>query len=186
MLSYSILLLSHTHHIRITHSLTQTIQSLIYTSHTHHTLINPNHTMALKKLPPEVARELLRHIKPAANASTTGKQQHVKPKNSSTGILVACIGLVSFAGAIPYIATQWIGNLSDRDESLTPAQVRRGAFLNSGSRDAGKDPNWDWKNGTYIYPPGFAEHLKMQRPTETDFGPNVGPMTTSKPPNSKA
>jgi hypothetical protein len=143
--------------------------------------------MSLKKLPPEVARELLRHIKPV---STTGKQPPpIKPKNSSTGILAACIGLVSFAGLIPYMATQWIGNLSDRDESLTPAQVRRGAFLNSGSRDAGKDPNWDWKNGTYIYPPGFAEHLKMQRPTDTDFGPTVvGPTTTTtiKPSNNKA
>ena len=28
----------------------------------------------------------------------------------------------------------------------------------------------------YIYPKGFAEHLKMQNPEETDFGPDIGPM----------
>ena len=74
---------------------------------------------------------------------------------------------------IPYIATQWIGNLNEKDDALTAAQIRRGAFLNSGSKDAGKDPNWDFKTGTYNYPQGFAEHLKMENPKQSDLGPDI-------------
>jgi hypothetical protein len=135
--------------------------------------------MAFNKLPPEVARELLRHVKPL--------KAKIKPEaeknNGSNKILFACIGFVGFAASLPYIATQWVSNLSDRDESLTPAQVRRGAFQNSGSRDAGKDPNWNWKEGRYVYPPGFAEHLKKQDPDHTDFGPDIGPVVREEQKN---
>ena len=67
-----------------------------------------------------------------------------------------------------------IGNLSTKDTNLNAAGVRRGAFQNSGSKDAGPDPNWDWKNGKYVYPKGFAEHLKNNSdPNETDLGPSL-------------
>eukprot|EP00339_Tiarina_fusa_P027963 CAMPEP_0116998936 /NCGR_PEP_ID=MMETSP0472-20121206/1839_1 /TAXON_ID=693140 ORGANISM="Tiarina fusus, Strain LIS" /NCGR_SAMPLE_ID=MMETSP0472 /ASSEMBLY_ACC=CAM_ASM_000603 /LENGTH=140 /DNA_ID=CAMNT_0004698249 /DNA_START=106 /DNA_END=528 /DNA_ORIENTATION=- len=128
---------------------------------------------SLKKLPPEVARELLRHVKPRVKVNSA----KAEAKNSSnTRLLVGCATFVGCAASLPYFATQSIGNLTDRDEALTAAQVRRGAFLNSGSRDAGKDTNWDWKNGQYIYSKGFAEHLKKQHPDETDLGPDIGPM----------
>jgi hypothetical protein len=129
----------------------------------------------LKKLPPDVARELLRHVQPnprlAKKANTSSAQS-----KSSTKVLLGCTAFVAFAGSIPYWATQTISNLSDKEGALTAAQVRRGAFMNSGSKDAGKDPNWDWKNGTYVYPKGFAEHLKRQSPNETELGPDIGPM----------
>jgi hypothetical protein len=128
----------------------------------------------LKNLPPDVRRELLRHIKPLASQK---KQAPKQTKNNNTKMLLGCTAFVGCAASIPYWATQTIGNLTDRDDALTPAQVRRGAFLNTGSRDAGKDPNWDWKSGTYVYPKGFAEHLKQQSdPDETDLGPDLGPM----------
>jgi hypothetical protein len=130
--------------------------------------------MAFRKLPPDVARELLRHVKPL---QAKVHQAEAGKKNGANMIpLLACVGFVGCAASIPYIATQWVTNLSDRDEALTPAQVRRGAFGNSGSRDAGKDPNWNWKEGRYVYPPGFAEHLKKQDPEHTDFGPDLGPV----------
>lgn len=48
---------------------------------------------------------------------------------------------------VPYAFINWIRPLSDRDDALTQSQIRRGAFNNSGSRDAGKDPYWDFKRG---------------------------------------
>jgi hypothetical protein len=128
--------------------------------------------MAFRKLPPEVARELLRHVKPLK----AKVQPEAEKKKGSNMILFACVGFVGCAASIPYIATQWISSLSDRDEALTAAQTRRGAFNNSGSRDAGKDPNWNMKEGRYVYPPGFADHLKKQDPENTDFGPDLGPV----------
>ena len=35
------------------------------------------------------------------------------------------------------------------DRGLTPTEVRRGPYLNTGSRDVGADPDWDMKAGTY-------------------------------------
>jgi hypothetical protein len=138
----------------------------------------------LKKMSPDVARELLRHVQPnprlAKKANKTSDQ-----KKSSMKVLLGCTAFVAFAGSIPYWATKTISNLSDKDEALTAAQSRRGAFMNSGSRDAGKDPNWDWKNGTYVYPKGFAEHLKGQNPNETELGPDLGPMVQEEQKNRK-
>lgn len=135
----------------------------------------------LKNLPPDVARELLRHVQPnprlAKNAKKMNSSNNGSNKMSgSTKVLIGCTAFVAFAGSLPYWATQTISNLSDREEALSAAQIRRGAFMNSGSKDAGKDPNWDWKNGRYVYPKGFAEHLKKQNPKETDLGPDIGPM----------
>ena len=129
----------------------------------------------LKQLPPEVRRELLRHVKPLAGGRTA--ENTTNNKKSSTKMLLGCTAFVGCAASLPYWATQTIGNLTDRDEALTAAQVRRGAFLNSGSQDAGRDENWDWKNGKYIYTKGFAEHLKRSgNANDTDFGPDIGPM----------
>ena len=139
------------------------------------------------KLPKDVQRELLRHVKPSpstvssqqwkVNGSASSSQAYNSTKNKgATKVLLACTVFMGCAASIPYIATAWITNLTDRDDPLTRAQVRRGAFQNSGSIDAGKDPNWDWKQGKYVYPPGFAEHLKQQSPEQTDLGPDlVGP-----------
>jgi len=144
---------------------------------------------AFRKLPPDVRRELLRHVKPTTHARKHAQQQqqqqHLRNarleeagsdrSKSAKNWLIGCVGFVGAAATLPYYATQKIGSLTDRDDPLTAAQVRRGAFMNSGSRDAGKDTNWDLKNGQYVYPKGFAEHLKMQNPEETDFGPDLGP-----------
>jgi len=130
----------------------------------------------LKNLPPEVRRELLRHVKPS-QATAAGPKASSSQQSSSKSywpLVAGCTAFVGFGASLPYWATQTIGNLTDRDDALTAAQVRRGAFLNSGTRDAGKDSNWDWKNGKYVYPQGFAEHLKRQSPQDTDFGPDIG------------
>mmetsp|Transcript_2689 Transcript_2689/g.5810 ORF Transcript_2689/g.5810 Transcript_2689/m.5810 type:complete len:167 (+) Transcript_2689:216-716(+) len=150
---------------------------------------------AFKKLSPEVRRELLRHVKPSAAASTSFAKQsaeHLRRKNerleevgsnrskSARYWLWGCVGFVGAAATLPYFATKKIGNLTGRDDPLTAAQVRRGAFNNSGSRDAGKDPNWNLKTGQYVYPKGFAEHLKMQNPDDVDLGPDMGPIVQAE------
>jgi hypothetical protein len=134
------------------------------------------------KLPPEVQRELLRHVKPRNSNATTAKSsdQGAAATSKTYRWLLACVGFVGCAACLPYIATQTIGNLTDREQALNASSVRRGAFANSGSKDAGKDPNWDWKNGRYVYPKGFAEHLKTQSPDQTDFGPDLGPIVAEE------
>lgn len=169
-----------------TTTITTTIEYFRYaipsTLHPSHNSAFINFAMAsqLKNLPPEVRRELLRHVRPRTVPSTSGGRagRTATTTNSKTywPLVVGCTAFVGFGASLPYWATQTIGNLTDRDEPLTAAQVRRGAFLNSGTHDAGKDPNWDWKNGQYIYPKGFAEHLKGQNRNETDLGPDIGPM----------
>lgn len=64
--------------------------------------------------------------------------------------------LTATAGSFPLLATWWIGNLNQRDEALTAPQVRRGAFQNSGTRDIGKDPEWDFEKGLHKTKSGYA------------------------------
>jgi hypothetical protein len=134
---------------------------------------------SFKKLPPEVRRELLRHVKPSSSSSSSSTTRGNTASSASSSSsaryywLAGCTLFVSGAASLPYWATQKIGNLSTKDEALNPAGVRRGAFQNTGSKDAGPDPNWDWQHGRYVYPKGFAEHLKRQNPNDTDLGPSL-------------
>jgi hypothetical protein len=64
--------------------------------------------------------------------------------------------LTATAGSFPLMATWWIANLNQKDDPLTAPQVRRGAFLNSGTRDIGKDPEWNFENGTHKQKSGYA------------------------------
>mmetsp|Transcript_12482 Transcript_12482/g.28938 ORF Transcript_12482/g.28938 Transcript_12482/m.28938 type:complete len:122 (+) Transcript_12482:56-421(+) len=93
--------------------------------------------MASRKIPSHMTRELQRHV---ASSSTTTKKNH-----SGTAIFV--VGFVAVAASVPFLCVQWIGNLNNRDESLSASQIRRGAFNNSGSKDIGRDPKWS--RGTY-------------------------------------
>ena len=36
-----------------------------------------------------------------------------------------------------------------KDEALTGSQVQRGPFMNSGSKDAGRDPDWNLETRTW-------------------------------------
>jgi len=49
---------------------------------------------------------------------------------------------------VPYILVHNWPTLQNKQGPLTGTQVQRGAFMNTGSKDAGPDP--DWKNGTYV------------------------------------
>ncbi|RLN58628.1 hypothetical protein BBJ29_007884 [Phytophthora kernoviae] len=65
---------------------------------------------------------------------------------------VVGFALVVAAGffSIPFIAHfSKRGNFTAQKDPLNSSQIRRGAYANSGSRDAGADPDWDIATGTY-------------------------------------
>lgn len=51
---------------------------------------------------------------------------------------------VTFMGLIPYMTRKGMNkSLYNTDDPLTGPQNQRGPYLNSGSKDAGRDPDWD-------------------------------------------
>lgn len=79
---------------------------------------------------------------------------------------------------IPYVFINWIQPLSERDGALTGSQIRRGAFNNSGSKDVGKDPYWDFKKGRRKKigddgvddDGGYEDLFNRDKPEEIDHG----------------
>jgi hypothetical protein len=69
---------------------------------------------------------------------------------------------------MPYLATLWVGHLTDKEEPLSAAQIRRGAFNNSGSRDAGKDPKWE--KGQYRKDKDYREFFERDDPNKLEHG----------------
>jgi len=39
--------------------------------------------------------------------------------------------------------------MSASDRPLSSGEVRRGVYLNTGSKDVGPDPDWNYRDGTY-------------------------------------
>lgn len=135
---------------------------------------------SLRKLPPEVARELRRHINPSKQASAASAaarraaQQQQQPPHSNTNnkktnksnkwVVAGCVALTGTMGAVPLLYQRWyIGeSLNEKDAPLTAAQVRRGAFMNSGSRDVGRDPDWDFTKGQHKIKSGYAALLEQE------------------------
>ena len=106
------------------------------------------------KIPPHVARELRRHVvkprPPPGGSSAGGPSSADAPSGfsfSQPKVLAGCLALTATMTVVPYLFMGWIQPLTERDGELTGSQIRRGAFNNSGSKDAGKDPYWDFKQG---------------------------------------
>lgn len=126
---------------------------------------------SLKKLPPEVTRELLRHVR---RAPQPGKETTSSSSSTLKWVLAGCLTLTATAGSFPLVAHWWIGSLNEKDGALTGPQVRRGAFNNSGSRDVGKDPNWDFRTGQYKKDAGYyamyqEEEQKKKKKLSAEF-----------------
>jgi hypothetical protein len=126
--------------------------------------------VAARKIPPHFARELKRHV--------TKQTQSSFPSTNKSNIGRTLVGCIAFAGvtaSIPYFALQWIAPLNDRKEALTHSQIRRGAFNNSGSRDAGRDPNWDFKTGARIKNDEYIDLFLKDNPNEIEHGDRFKP-----------
>jgi len=66
------------------------------------------------------------------------------------------LGLTVFAGGCALVPL-WYSrkmkamdrNLQQKKDALAGSQVIRGAYLNTGSKDAGADPDWDFETGRW-------------------------------------
>ncbi|CAK4079856.1 unnamed protein product [Aphanomyces euteiches] len=65
------------------------------------------------------------------------------------GGFVVLAGLAMYA--LPYVVVQAKKGQTtlSKDGPLSTTEIRRGAFLNSGSKDIGPDPDWDHATNTY-------------------------------------
>eukprot|EP00547_Thalassionema_nitzschioides_P008023 CAMPEP_0194204876 /NCGR_PEP_ID=MMETSP0156-20130528/4292_1 /TAXON_ID=33649 /ORGANISM="Thalassionema nitzschioides, Strain L26-B" /LENGTH=133 /DNA_ID=CAMNT_0038931003 /DNA_START=128 /DNA_END=529 /DNA_ORIENTATION=+ len=125
--------------------------------------------MASSKIPQHVLRELRRHVtKPSSTARVSSQTESSSLKSNPT--LAGVLGFLGFSCSIPFLAMQWIGRLNDKDDPLTAAQVRRGAFNNSGTRDIGKDPKWDFKRGLYIKDKDYEDLFARDDPKKEELG----------------
>ncbi|KAK4534266.1 hypothetical protein CDCA_CDCA01G0291 [Cyanidium caldarium] len=66
--------------------------------------------------------------------------------------LVVALGASAFAFPFVFAKSKGIGSSVDFAKPLTPSVTMRGAYLNTGSRDIGPDPNWDRERGVYVSP----------------------------------
>ncbi|RYG49073.1 hypothetical protein EON67_07005 [archaeon] len=68
----------------------------------------------------------------------------------------------SFALAPFYLRYRNQGNnLTLSDKPLTGSQIMRGAYMNTGSKDVGRDPDWDAATGRYM-----GSSIQSFQPTE--------------------
>lgn len=150
-------------------------------------------TMASSKIP-HVTRELRRHI------ARSNPKVATSPSNSSTSttstelsfsrpkVVAGCVALAGFFFAVPYVFVNWIQPLSEREDSLTGSQIRRGAFNNSGSKDVGRDPYWDFKRGRRKKlgedgcddDGGYEDLFKRDDPSQVDHGDHFAAKTKKR------
>ena len=122
-----------------------------------------------KKIPSRIAKELARHIK--SPSKTISKSSSSSEGNGSKlATVMGCFAFVGVTASLPFWAMKWIGPLNEKDAALTGSQIRRGAFNNSGSRDVGKDPNWDFKTGTRKKDKDYVDLFVKDNPDEVDHG----------------
>ena len=73
------------------------------------------------------------------------------PTKINPGPVIGLFAFVGFMGALPILLSERHKRLTGgvpmiaNEDPLTPAQVRRGPYLNTGSKDAGADPDWQWQ-----------------------------------------
>ena len=89
----------------------------------------------------------------AGGSSAGGPRGPPKPRN-----LPLVLGLVTFTSimaAVPLLLQRRHSRLNGgqalvtTERGLAPAEVRRGPYINSGSRDVGMGPDWDMRTGKY-------------------------------------
>mmetsp|Transcript_7206 Transcript_7206/g.11490 ORF Transcript_7206/g.11490 Transcript_7206/m.11490 type:complete len:97 (+) Transcript_7206:78-368(+) len=75
------------------------------------------------------------------------------PKGRNLATAVGLVGFVAGVGSIPYFYTKHMSdkniNLLQQEKPLSGSQIIRGAYMNTGSKDIGVDPDWDFKTRTW-------------------------------------
>ena len=119
-------------------------------------------TSSLKHLPPAVARELRRHVSPRPQHARASLTDEPHP-SSMRRVVVGCVAFTATAACIPMAAWYWMGGLNDKEEPLTAPQVRRGAYMNSGTRDMGRDPDWEQGVHKLKSEAGYAAMVEQEK-----------------------
>jgi hypothetical protein len=141
----------------------------------------------MSSIPPQYLRELKRHIRLPKYQTTknnivvegnmtkafSDRYKHNNnnnynnnnsnnQKNKNNVALIGTLSLLGFSCSLPMLCFLWVGrSLTDQEEPLSASQIRRGPFLNSGSRDAGRDPKW--VKGVYQKDEDYTAHFKRER-----------------------
>ena len=77
------------------------------------------------------------------------------PPRSNAPLLLGLVGFTCFMATVPMLLQRLQkqlmggGSLYSKDGALTDGQIRRGTYVNAGSKDIGADPDWDHKAGLY-------------------------------------
>ena len=77
------------------------------------------------------------------------------PPKSNAPLVLGLVAFTTLMGSVPILLQrrnkrmQGGGDMLTSDKPLNATQVRRGVYLNTGSQDAGPDPDWDMKNMLY-------------------------------------
>ncbi|EQC36209.1 hypothetical protein SDRG_06319 [Saprolegnia diclina VS20] len=74
------------------------------------------------------------------------------------GLLVGAGGLLSFSMPFLIVQSKKDQNTMSMEGPLSTSQIRRGVYMNTGSKDIGRDPDWDLTTNSYkgrrtAYPP---------------------------------
>ena len=70
-------------------------------------------------------------------------------------LVLGLVGFTSLMAAVPLLLQQRHRRLTSNvpmvasERPLSSGEVRRGVYLNTGSKDVGPDPDWDMKTGLY-------------------------------------
>ncbi|OQR83519.1 hypothetical protein ACHHYP_14615 [Achlya hypogyna] len=76
----------------------------------------------------------------------------------AVGLAVGAGGLLSFSLPFWIVQSKKDQNTMSMEGPLSTSQIRRGVYMNTGSKDIGRDPDWDLTTNTYkgrrtAYPP---------------------------------
>lgn len=77
------------------------------------------------------------------------------PPRSNAPLVLGLVAFTTLMGVVPVLlhrrqkALLQGGTLYASESPLNATQIRRGAYLNSGSKDVGPDTDWDHKAGLY-------------------------------------
>jgi hypothetical protein len=76
-------------------------------------------------------------------------EEMARRKSSNLAIGGAVTVFAICMGAYPFYEVQKHkehGELLEKEGPLSGSQIQRGQYINTGSQDIGKDPDWDMKN----------------------------------------
>ena len=92
-------------------------------------------------------------------------------------MLAGTVLLTATAASFPLLSHWWVGHLTAKDAALSAAQVRRGAFMNSGTKDMGRDPQWDFEKGMHkqkiLENSGYAAIAEAEKKEQEQHLPGV-------------